>query len=309
MSATGIASRNGIVPYGGGEAFQNATEIDCVVFDKTGTLTTGSFKVVDHLLFLPPLAVEEAAGLTNESFWRVLEVVEETSLHPIAAGIRSFARLELVRLPSISSIRIESSEEIAGRGTKAVVECSAVQVEILVGNELFMEDNFAIYRSTADEERGRTELVRWAEQGKSVVLVAIRLDQSAQFEIVALFSVQDLPRPEAAYIVRSLQQTGIAVFICSGDNIRTARAVGKEIGLREEEVFAGVLPDGKREVVERLQRGAAKGVLGRMRRERGGWRRFWSRNEDERRTRVMFVGDGVRRLTRCDEDEADDALR
>ena len=313
MSATGIASRNGIVPYGGGEAFQNATQIDCVVFDKTGTLTTGVFDVVDHLLFgststtrdaKEGILVDLAEGqegtskerMSEESFWRVLEAVEETSLHPIAIGLRTFSRqqLQLDRTSVNPSVRIVHSSEIPGRGTKALVECGGVEVEIIVGNEEFMGDCAAVYPSFVEEEEGRRSVLDWSNEGKSIILVATRKDKSTPFLITALISLQDLPRPEAAYLISTLQSSGKAVFICSGDNIRTARAIGEKVGLREEEVFAGLLPDGKRDMIERLQRGGARGVLGRLRAERRGWRKFlrWKK-VDERRARVLFVGDGV----------------
>lgn len=310
MVGLGLASRLGIVPYGGGEAFQNATRVDCVVFDKTGTLTTGGFTVSDSRTF------EHGAEGEHGTFWRILEMVEEGSSHPISTGLRTFCRLQAASLPSSSiDLHLLDSEEVPGRGLKARIMVGEQELDVLVGNMAFMEDHSAGYGEGEDKGVEATSLLaEWGEGGKSVVLVAFSkrflspftddvdhatpsLDRPrAPFLIVGLFGVQDPPRLEAALVVKQLEQKGIAVYMCSGDNPTTARAVARTIGIDPARVFAGVLPHGKKDVVENLQRGGASEALRKLRSEQTGWRAKlgWRKKVDRSRARIMFVGDGVR---------------
>ncbi|KAL8284089.1 hypothetical protein RQP46_004838 [Phenoliferia psychrophenolica] len=282
MVGTGLAAQHGIVPYG--EAFQNATQIDCVVFDKTGTLTRGEFKVSAHHFFA-------AAPLSPQSLFKAILVVEETSSHPISVGIGAFCQAQP---PTDDVVHLATAEEVPGKGLSGTIRVGADSFDILIGNERLLEERDTVYSPEA-RERTSSLITSWANEGNSVVLVAVRPASTAPpspFVIADLFAVHDPPRDEAPVVILELERQGIAVFLCTGDNPVTALAVARQVGISEERVFAGVLPIGKRDVIEQLQRGAASDAIAAVQRRRSWWRRTFSR-KNLARAKVLFVGDGI----------------
>lgn len=192
-----------------------------------------------------------------------------------------------------------------GRGLYSTVALGTKQFEIIVGNELLLSEKGTLHVNDEEQEFRRARIIEWAQEGKSVVLVALRplsLDANSDatgsnpYRVFAVFAIIDPPRPEAAYIVSELESMGKAVFMCTGDNRITALAVARSVGIDAENVFAGVLPVGKRDVIEKLQRGGATDALQRVWDRKGSkWYRFWGRRKIGHRVKVMFVGDGVRR--------------
>lgn len=255
----GLAAKMGIVPYGGGEAFQNATSIDAVVFDKTGTLTLGTFAVTD----------EHVAS--DAALWETIARVEETSSHPIATALREYA----AQRAKENKIELGDVEEVAGRGLVATVDGKAV----LIGNELLLSER-------APDANVPNELVhRWTGEAKSVILVAL------DGLFAAAFAVQDPPRPESSSVVETLKRRGVVSYMCTGDNERTARAVASSVGINAENVIAGVLPTGKRDAIVMLQRGGAHDAVRALASRRSWWER--RRLRRGARCRVAFIGDGV----------------
>lgn len=165
--------------------------------------------------------------------------------------------------------------------------------DILVGNGSLLDDNAAL----RDNPMVDTLAADWSDQGASIISVAIRptpttKDDAGSFITVALFGVQDPPRPETPHVIEELSKLGIMSFMCTGDNNKTALAVAKRIGINDSHVSAGLLPVGKQEFIESLQRGSAADQLEDLRRKESKWQRFWRRRSASR-TKVMFVGDGV----------------
>lgn len=279
-----------------GEAFQNASKIDCVVFDKTGTITQGQFSVTSNSQYLSSLPTSLTTLISPSTFWKVIEVVEETSAHPISVGVQSFCRSQLSTLEAgASTPYLLTSEEIPGQGIKALVTIDALgtQLEVLIGNALLLSSNSSIYPSPTLESTAQESLHTWSSSGNSLVFLSLRLaeplDPTSQFYTVGLFALRDPPRPEAAYVIKTLvEEYRIPVYLCTGDNQVTALAVGKEVGIDGDRIFAGVLPMGKSEVIEGLQRGGARDAVERLR--KASW---WRRKRGEDRIKVLFVGDGV----------------
>ncbi|KAM0748125.1 heavy metal translocatin [Meredithblackwellia eburnea MCA 4105] len=289
MVGTGLAAKLGIVPYGGGEAFQNARQIDCVVFDKTGTLTKGEFSVSAHHLFLTS---HPQLSASSQSFFSLVKVVEEASAHPISKGIQSFCD---ARSGGPGAARLIKATEVPGKGLTGHVLVGSQQFEVLIGNEMLLEENNVLYPDVALVS---SLLDDWGSKGNSFVLVALRAvgsserPKEAKFSLAGLFAVHDPPREEASIVISELERQGIAVYLCTGDNAVTALAVAKEAGISSERVFAGVLPVGKRDCIEKLQKGGAADTLALMRRRRGWWSRLVSRGSQSR-AKVLFVGDGI----------------
>ncbi|EJT96795.1 heavy metal translocatin [Dacryopinax primogenitus] len=276
----GLAAKMGVLAQGGGEAFQLATQVDTVVFDKTGTITVGETKVEDAL-FLDG----EEKGWVRES----VRVIEEGSSHPLGAALRTFcasgeAGVELLR-----------SEEVAGRGAKGTVNVRGNQYEVIIGNEAFMLESGTNWPEGTDM---RTEIQQWKAEGKSVVLVATRGipngDSTKAFTMAAVFSISDSPRPDSADAIATLRKLGKDVWMLSGDNEITAKAVADRVGIDEDHVIAGVLPQEKADHIRRFQAGGQRG------RRAAGWttavlHRLGISSHQKRGDKaiVLFCGDGL----------------
>ena len=271
----GMAAQRGILVKGGGEAFQEASNLDAVVFDKTGTLTEGSEpKIVQHIVFDTDL------GLDRASVLGVLKSVEENSSHPLAKAAVNFA----TQSEETAEVHVTAVDEIAGKGLKAKFDSMQHpqrQYEVLVGNGSLMED-YGVAISPATE----STLESWKSSGYSVMLMACRAS-NATWEMPAIFAASDPLRPEAVEVVESLQLRGIDVWMLSGDNPSTANAVGKQVGIPPENIIAGVLPAQKADKVKYLQQ-----IL-KPRPGTGFQSALLSSSNKRNRATIAMVGDGI----------------
>jgi len=271
----GMAAQRGILVKGGGEAFQEASNLDAVVFDKTGTLTEGSEpKIVQHIVFDTDL------GLDRASVLGVLKSVEENSSHPLAKAAVNFA----TQSEETAGVHVTAVDEIAGKGLKAKFDSMQHpqrQYEVLVGNGSLMED-YGVAISPATE----STLESWKSSGYSVMLMACRAS-NATWEMPAIFAASDPLRPEAVEVVESLQLRGIDVWMLSGDNPSTANAVGKQVGIPPENIIAGVLPAQKADKVKYLQQ-----IL-KPRPGTGFQSALLSSSNKRNRATIAMVGDGI----------------
>ena len=229
-----MAAKFGILVRGGGEAFQEAAQLDAVVFDKTGTLTVGGNP-----------SVTDNEDLCDGNSWDRRTVLglaaelEASSSHPLATAIRSYCESNNA-IPQVPS----SVGETPGRGLQA--EFNDVGCSAIIGNEAWMLEHGA---RVPIEFAGRLET--WKSEGKSVVLLAVRRHDTneeqgiSQFKVLVLFAIADQLRPNAKAVVSHLQSRKLATWMISGDNAITARAVAKQIGIPASNVIAGVLPHEK----------------------------------------------------------------
>ncbi|KAI7284812.1 heavy metal translocatin [Hortaea werneckii] len=272
----GLAARHGILAKGGGEAFEKASNIDCVVFDKTGTLTVGEEpRITDWEIFSQDEAVDENH---QTRVLAALKTVEENSVHPIAKAIVAFCASKIA-----DSASIQDLEEIPGQGLKAKCHDADTEssLELIVGNETLMAKfSVKICAPVA------TCVQRWKGEAKSIALVATRLTsphsdtRTPTYSLAAAFSISDAVRPEASAVIHALQSSGKAVWLLSGDNQTTAAAVASRLGIQPENVIAGVLPAQKAEKITYLQ-SSLKARTGSK-----------SESITERAT-VAMVGDGI----------------
>ncbi|KAF8338088.1 haloacid dehalogenase-like hydrolase-domain-containing protein [Cantharellus anzutake] len=267
---SGLAAKAGILAQGGGEAFQMAAKTDTVVFDKTGTLTTGN-TTVTHL---------NTAEDVPSWLFHAVRLMEAGSSHPLALAITKFCSQSF---GEESDVRIESTEEVPGKGLKAVILLSdRTRHSILIGNE-----RFVIVENGVRLEDGRhLDAVRSQQaSGQTVVFVATT-KQGKEAEdsipsVMASFSISDTIRPHARTTVEQLRASGFEVFMLTGDNQVTAETVAVELGIEADNVVAGVLPQGKAEFINQLK-------------ERKRLVRPWhSWREQEKRSIVAFCGDGL----------------
>ncbi|CAK7242804.1 MAG: hypothetical protein STHCBS139747_004306 [Sporothrix thermara] len=266
--AGGMAAKYGILAKGGGEAFEKASRIDCVVFDKTGTLTMGGEPTVTDSALFPRRCGESESSIDQEENMMVsddekadllaaLKAVEENSGHPIAKAVVTFCTSSM---DNGSGGQADNLQEIAGRGMRAVYHSQAGSersCEIIVGNEALMAD-FGVVVT----DRVKARLQQWKSDAKSVALAATRplsadnaddADNQTPWTLSAALSISDPVRPEASAILAALQARGVRVYMLSGDNAITAVAVARQLGIPADQVIAEVLPTEKAAKIQYLQ--------------------------------------------------------
>ncbi|KAF3018590.1 hypothetical protein E8E14_013271 [Neopestalotiopsis sp. 37M] len=249
----GAAAKHGILAKGGGEAFEKASHVKCIVFDKTGTLTEGGEpKVTDHKI---------CQDGNNTRLLEAIGTLEQLSSHPVAKALQSFCKPD----QSTQSMHANNVEEIPGKGLKGTFD----DFELIIGNAKLMED-FSVDTSSA------IELDLWKGKGYSIALAAIKPTGQSSYKLAAYFAISDPIRAEAIPVIAALQARGIDVWMLSGDNMVTARAVAERIGIPERNVVAEVLPTDKADKVAEIQAG------------------MMARNRfDDSRPLIAMVGDGI----------------
>ena len=220
MVGTGKGAENGIL-IKSAEALETLHSIDTVVLDKTGTLTQGKPVVTD---ILPGDETDEAGLLT------LAACLEAPSEHPLAAAI-----VEESRRRSLSSAVVTDFTAVHGRGVRASLNGHP----FLAGNQAMMEEAGV---SLGDFPQKAEEL---ATQGKTPLYFA---DEK---QVLGIIAVADTPKPTSAQAVSAFRQLGLDVVMLTGDNQRTADAIGKELGVTQ--VMAQVLPQDKEAKVRQLQ--------------------------------------------------------
>jgi Cu+-exporting ATPase len=220
MVGVGKGAEAGIL-IRGAEVLERARQLTSVVFDKTGTLTRGEPNVTD---VLPLAAADEREVL------RLAAAVEVGSEHPLGEAIVRAARHRGIALPAVAGF-----EAIPGHGIRGRVDGRA----ILLGNRRLFG------REGIDPAPAEAAMTRLEAAGKTAMLVG------ADGALVGVVGVADTLKPEAREAVASLLAEGIEVVMLSGDNRRTAEAIGRELGI--DRVIAEVLPADKARVIRDLQ--------------------------------------------------------
>lgn len=222
MVGTGKGAEHGIL-FKGGEHLEKTHEINAVVLDKTGTITKGEPEVTDVIAF---------GGFDGPTLLQWVARAEKASEHPLAQAIVASARAKGIALEDAATF-----EAIPGHGIRAEVDGKVV----LVGNrKLLQEYGIDIASAQADMERLERE-------AKTAVLAAV------DGKLAGLIAIADTVKATAVEAVAMLQRMGLRVMMLTGDNRRTAHAIARQVGIREEDVIAEVLPEDKAGVVEQLQ--------------------------------------------------------
>lgn len=220
MVGTGLGAQSGIL-IKGGEALEKVHKLTVVVFDKTGTLTRGEPVVTDVV------AVHDS---TEEEVLVYGAALEATSEHPLAEAVLKKAKDNKIDVGSV-----EKFTAFSGMGASAYVQ----EKLCLIGNRLLMQKE-NISTSALDDAADRLALA-----GKTVVYVA--RDKKA-FGLIAL---ADVPKSSAKKAVEVLQGRGLKVAMVTGDNMGTAQAIARQLGI--DKVLAEVLPGSKAEEIRKLQ--------------------------------------------------------
>jgi Cu+-exporting ATPase len=280
----GLAAQHGILVKGGGEAFEKASVLDCIVFDKTGTLTVGERpEVTDCQRF--PLDLKFGQATLQDSANTILgmiRTIEENSSHAVAQAILLYCKDKCT-----GDVQFESKiVELPGKGMKASFKGSGLAVHMIIGNEPLMAESHVPITPSV-----QATLNSWKLEGKSVALAAVssncsselkELDSPSSWQLAAIFAIADPIRPESPKIIEQLKKRGLQVWMLSGDNQTTANAIGAQVGIPTENIIGGVLPSEKAEKIKYLQK-----VL----KSRPG---FKSGSEhSHQRALIGMVGDGI----------------
>ncbi|KAH8105973.1 heavy metal translocatin [Cristinia sonorae] len=287
LVGSGLAAKFGVLVRGGGEAFQEAAQLDLIVFDKTGTLTQGGEpQVTDTKIFINRTESVNDDQPMDPVLLGIAAELEAASSHPLGIAIRQYCEQHQAVLQHASGIA-----EVAGRGITADFE--ALSLTAIVGNEAWMQ-----HHDCPLDGRVVSTLDFWKQQGKSIVLLATKDSTgtggagntdhaSGHFAVRLAFAISDPLRSEAQVVVRCLQGQGVHTWMISGDNEVTAKAVARMVGIPDTNVIAGVLPHEKAEKIQWLQQVGMKRSISKWRQRLTGTRRLNSR------CIVAMVGDGI----------------
>lgn len=234
MVGTGKGAEHGVL-IKGGEPLEIANKINTIVFDKTGTLTHGKPQVTEVL------AIGE---LDEDDVLQIAAGLEKSSEHPLAEAIYNYAGEEGIEL-----LEVKDFKAIPGHG----VEGTMKGTKYYFGNRRLMNDIVKLSPDRIDRKLKRLE-----EQGKTAMILA------SEKEILGIVAVADTVKETSKEAIAKLRAKGIEVYMITGDNERTARAIAKEVGITN--VLAEVLPEDKANEVKKLQ---------------------------EAKKRVAMVGDGI----------------
>ena len=219
MVGNGMGAKNGVL-FKTAASLEQAGEVDIVALDKTGTITSGEPKVTDIL---------PADGTTEEELLRLALALEQKSEHPLARAIMEEGARRQMQAGAVTDFAA-----LPGNGVTARQE----GIPLCTGNLKFIET----HASVSQEIRARAEEL--AAQGKTPLFF------SRDGRLAGIIAVADVIKADSPQAVRELQNMGIRVVMLTGDNQRTADAIGKQAGV--DEVIAGVLPDGKESVIREL---------------------------------------------------------
>ncbi|MBR2276236.1 MAG: heavy metal translocating P-type ATPase, partial [Lachnospiraceae bacterium] len=229
MVGNGVGAKNGIL-FKTGESLEEAGKTEIIALDKTGTITSGEPKVTE----LVPVS-----GITEEELLKTAFSLEKNSEHPLGKAVVSEGEKR--------GLVYEEAEEftaLPGNGLRAKIKGKSVTG----GSGAYIRGLTEVPAELAEKEKllssqGKTPLF-FAEDGK----------------LLGIISVADTIKPDSAEGIRELKNLGLRVVMLTGDNEGTAAAIGKEAGV--DEWIAGVLPDGKEEVIKKLKQSGKTAMVG-----------------------------------------------
>ena len=229
MVGNGVGAKNGIM-FKTAVSLEEAGKVEIVALDKTGTITSGEPKVTDMI---------PAEGISQEELLRLAYALESRSEHPLARAIVDYAKEKGVQASEVTDF-----EALTGNGVQTKLNGS----RLLGGSFKFMKSQLSI------PESAQSQYEKLAGDGKTPLFFA------KENQFLGIIAVADVIKEDSPQAVRELQNMGIRVVMLTGDNERTAKAIGAQAGV--DEVIAGVLPDGKESVIRKLKEQGKVAMVG-----------------------------------------------
>ena len=220
MVGSGLGAKNGIL-FKTAASLEETGRIEIVALDKTGTITSGEPKVTDIL---------PAEGVSAEELLRLANTLERKSEHPLAKAILEYAKEQ-----NVSADEVADFQALPGNGLTATLDGKA----LCGGNDTFIGTTAPV------SSEMKAQAAKLAEVGKTPLWF------SYDGRLLGVVAVADVIKEDSPQAVRELQNMGIRVVMITGDNERTAKAIGAQAGV--DQVIAGVLPDGKEREIRKLK--------------------------------------------------------
>ena len=229
MVGNGVGAKNGIL-FKTAVSLEETGKVEIAVLDKTGTITSGEPKVTDVLA---------ADGYSKEELLRSAYSLESKSEHPLAKAIVAYGEEKQTKQLAVTGFKA-----LPGNGLEGKVG----DADVKGGSLKFAQSQTEI------PEKIRNQAEKLAEEGKTPLMFL------KNGILMGMIAVADVIRADSSQAVKELQDMGIEVVMLTGDNERTAKAIGRQAGV--DRVIAGVLPDGKEEVIRKLKEQGKVAMVG-----------------------------------------------
>ena len=229
MVGNGKGAKNGIL-FKNAVALEETGKINVIALDKTGTITAGTPKVTD---------IYPMEGITDNELLQMAYSLEINSEHPLAKAV-----VERAEDDGIISEEITDFLALTGNGLTGTLNGE----KLLGGSIKYMDETIGL------NEKAKEISQEYASQGKTPLLFA------KNNKLMGIIAVADIIKEDSAQAIKELQNMDIKVVMVTGDNERTANAISKQVGT--DDVIAGVLPDGKEEVIKQLKSGGKVAMVG-----------------------------------------------
>ena len=229
MVGNGKGAKNGIL-FKNAVALEETGKINVIALDKTGTITAGTPKVTD---------IYPMEGITDNELLQMAYSLEINSEHPLAKAV-----VERAEGDGIISEEITDFLALTGNGLTGTLNGE----KLLGGSIKYMDETIGL------NEKAKEISEEYASQGKTPLLFA------KNNKLMGIIAVADIIKEDSAQAIKELQNMDIKVVMVTGDNERTANAISKQVGT--DDVIAGVLPDGKEEVIKQLKSGGKVAMVG-----------------------------------------------
>lgn len=229
MVGNGMGARNGIM-FKTAVSLEETGKMQIVALDKTGTITSGEPKVTDII---------PAAGVTEDTLLKYAYALEHKSEHPLARAILEKAKEENAGIEEVTGF-----QALPGNGLTAILDGHT----LYGGNHTFISSKVSV---DGDIQKKAEKL---AEAGKTPLFFG------NEDRLLGVIAVADVIKEDSPQAIKELQNMGIHVVMLTGDNERTAKAIGQQAGV--DEVIAGVLPEGKEQVIRKLKEKGKVAMVG-----------------------------------------------
>ena len=229
MVGNGLGAKNGIL-FKTAASLEAAGRTQIVALDKTGTITEGAPRVTDLL---------PAEGVTETELLTLAAALESRSEHPLAKAVLADAEAKAITPPEVTDFAA-----LPGNGLAAKLD----GMDIYAGNAAFIQTKLTLPAALAQQAE------KLASEGKTPLFFG------GAGRLLGVIAVADTIKEDSPEAIRQLQNMGIRVVMLTGDNQRTADAIGRQAGV--DEVIAGVLPDGKEAVIRQLQQYGKVAMVG-----------------------------------------------
>lgn len=229
MVGNGMGARNGIM-FKTAVSLEETGKMQIVALDKTGTITSGEPKVTDII---------PAAGVTEDTLLKCAYALENKSEHPLARAILENAKEENAGIEEVTGF-----QALPGNGLTAILDDHT----LYGGNHTFIGSKVSV---DGDIQKKAEKL---AEAGKTPLFFG------NEDRLLGVIAVADVIKEDSPQAIKELQNMGIHVVMLTGDNERTAKAIGQQAGV--DEVIAGVLPEGKEQVIRKLKEKGKVAMVG-----------------------------------------------